>query len=122
MKDKKVSSQYTQQLLANERTYLAWIRTSVAIAGIGFLVTNLHFVMGDLNTEELDVFIMIIGLVSVLSGVLMVIVSTVDYYRKNRDIVNGQIRPSSIKVWILSTCIFIMLGTFLVYFLLLDVI
>ncbi|KIL52881.1 YidH family protein [Jeotgalibacillus campisalis] len=122
MKDKKVSSHYTQQLLANERTYLAWIRTSVAIAGIGFLVTNLHFVMGDVNTDELDVFIMVIGLVSVLSGVLMVIVSTVDYYRKNRDIVNGQIRPSSIKVWILSTCIFLMLGTFLVYFLLLDVI
>ena len=26
---------YTQQHLANERTYLAWIRTAIAIIGIG---------------------------------------------------------------------------------------
>ncbi len=30
-------SKYIQQHLANERTFLAWIRTSIAIIGIAFL-------------------------------------------------------------------------------------
>ncbi|WP_082220443.1 YidH family protein [Domibacillus robiginosus] len=41
--EKTKSSAFIQQHLANERTYLAWIRTSIAIIGIGFLISNLHF-------------------------------------------------------------------------------
>ncbi|GAA3316757.1 hypothetical protein GCM10020331_013700 [Ectobacillus funiculus] len=37
------SVQYAQQHLANERTYLAWIRTAISIIGVGFLTTSLHF-------------------------------------------------------------------------------
>ncbi|MDF9760288.1 hypothetical protein OKW24_002061 [Peribacillus simplex] len=33
---------YAQQHLANERTFLAWIRTVIAIVGVGFLTTSLH--------------------------------------------------------------------------------
>lgn len=37
------SVKYAQQHLANERTYLAWIRTAISITGVGFLTTSLHF-------------------------------------------------------------------------------
>ncbi|MGR5908007.1 DUF202 domain-containing protein [Bacillus paranthracis] len=30
------SVKYAQQHLANERTYLAWIRTAISITGVGF--------------------------------------------------------------------------------------
>ncbi|MDF2857771.1 MAG: hypothetical protein K0Q87_3622 [Neobacillus sp.] len=32
-----LDSRYIQQHLANERTFLAWIRTAIAIIGVGFL-------------------------------------------------------------------------------------
>lgn len=38
-----LDSKYIQQHLANERTYLARIRTRITIIGVGFLITNLHF-------------------------------------------------------------------------------
>ncbi|MHA4180714.1 DUF202 domain-containing protein [Bacillus cereus] len=31
-----------QQHLANERTYLAWLRTVISVSDLGFLVANLH--------------------------------------------------------------------------------
>ncbi|GEO26066.1 hypothetical protein AAC03nite_18510 [Alicyclobacillus acidoterrestris] len=36
-------AKYVQQHLANERTFLAWIRTSIAIMGVGFVTTSLYF-------------------------------------------------------------------------------
>ncbi|WP_333482924.1 YidH family protein [Sutcliffiella sp. NC1] len=64
-------SKYIQQHLANERTYLAWIRTAIAIIGVGFLATTLHF-----NTpmnEFLDNTIaMFISLFSLLMGLLTI--------------------------------------------------
>lgn len=41
--EKTIDSNYIQQHLANERTYLAWIRTALAMVGIGFLIVNIHF-------------------------------------------------------------------------------
>ncbi|WP_241663292.1 DUF202 domain-containing protein [Peribacillus simplex] len=37
---------YAQQHLANERAFLAWVRTVIAIVGVGFLATSLHFTIG----------------------------------------------------------------------------
>ncbi|EEM56327.1 hypothetical protein bthur0007_58400 [Bacillus thuringiensis serovar monterrey BGSC 4AJ1] len=37
-----MDSKYMQQHLANERTYLAWLRTAISVFGLGFLVANLH--------------------------------------------------------------------------------
>ena len=36
-------SKYVQQHLANERTFLAWVRTGIAMAGIGFLAASFGF-------------------------------------------------------------------------------
>ena len=37
-----VDSKYIQQHLANERTYLAWLRTSIAMMGVGALAATLE--------------------------------------------------------------------------------
>lgn len=36
-------SKTVQQHLANERTFLAWVRTGIAMAGIGFLAAGFGF-------------------------------------------------------------------------------
>lgn len=48
---------YAQQHLANERTYLAWIRTAISILGVAFLATSLHFAIGTVRNFWVDFFI-----------------------------------------------------------------
>lgn len=36
-------SKYVQQHLANERTFLAWVRTGIASIGLGFLASGIVF-------------------------------------------------------------------------------
>ncbi|WP_246628995.1 YidH family protein [Mesobacillus maritimus] len=64
-KDPSVESKYIQQHLANERTFLAWVRTAIAIMGVGFLVTNLHSSMIDTLSARGDLIAKMIGLASV---------------------------------------------------------
>jgi putative membrane protein len=78
-----LDSKYIQQHLANERTYLAWIRTAIAIIGVGFLVTNLHFNMKESLSPAGDILANMIGIVSVGIGIITIIMATVVYLIKN---------------------------------------
>ena len=63
---------------ANERTYLAWVRTALAIAGFGILIPKFDLLPGDLG---------LIGgfsLVAVASG--MLILSTTRFVSASREI------------------------------------
>ncbi|KHF39502.1 YidH family protein [Halalkalibacter okhensis] len=102
-------SKYIQQHLANERTYLAWIRTAIAIIGVGFLATTLHF-----NTpinEYLDhTLAMFLSLFSLLLGLLTIALATYIYFR-NRKSINTQTFHSSFKfiVFMTSVVVFILI-------------
>jgi putative membrane protein len=100
-----VDSKYIQQHLANERTYLAWIRTAIAIMGVGFLVTNLHFTMRSSLSDVGDLLANIIGLASVGLGIITIILATIVYLKKVTTI-NKQTFTAS-KKYIITLSIFI---------------
>lgn len=114
---KTVDSKYIQQHLANERTYLAWIRTAIAIIGVGFLVTNLHFNMKASLSSVGDLLANAIGIVSVGVGIITIIMATVVYFKKITTI-NEQTFTAS-KKYIITLSILIVVITLLfgVYFL-----
>jgi putative membrane protein len=109
VKDKKirpsVDSKYIQQHLANERTYLAWIRTAIAIIGVGFLVTNLHFTMRSSLSDVGDLLANIIGIASVGLGIITITLATIVYLKKVTTI-NEQTFTAS-KKYIIALSIFI---------------
>jgi putative membrane protein len=47
--DDRVSQQHTSDHLANERTYLAWIRTSISVIGLGFVVAKFSVWIRELS-------------------------------------------------------------------------
>ncbi|MEJ7642294.1 MAG: DUF202 domain-containing protein [Candidatus Nitrosocosmicus sp.] len=46
-KDDKPIADRSQQHLANERTFLSWIRTCVALVGLGFIIAKFNFFMDE---------------------------------------------------------------------------
>lgn len=87
MKEKeKVSDiRYAAQHLANERTYLAWIRTAIAIIAIGFLTTNLHFSTNPTGASS-DFFAILLGIATGVFGIVIIIIGTISYLKKKKQI------------------------------------
>ena len=111
-------SKYIQQHLANERTYLAWIRTNITIIGVGFLITNLHFSTQSHTIVIGDILAKVIGLASIVVGIISLIITTFSYFRKGKDINNQTFRFSRIMVIFLSTSlifIFLIFGIYYVF-------
>jgi putative membrane protein len=114
-----VDSKYIQQHLANERTYLAWIRTAIAIIGVGFLVTNLHFNMKESLSPIGDLLANIIGISSVGLGILTIIMATASYLKKINSINNQTFRTSKTTVVTLGIFVIVIALVFGTYFLIL---
>ncbi|WP_026691272.1 YidH family protein [Alteribacter aurantiacus] len=115
-KNQTLESQYIQQHLANERTFLAWIRTALALKGIGFLATSLHFTT-LLHEHYSYTMAITISIASFLAGVF-IIVTAIFLYLRNRKAINAQQFTSS-NVVIVSTGVVVVLVLFLLltYFL-----
>ncbi|ERN51141.1 DUF202 domain-containing protein [Alkalihalophilus marmarensis] len=114
-KNETVESKYIQQHLANERTYLAWIRTAIAIIGLGFLATTLHF-NTPLHQFMDNALAMFISGFSLMLGLLTIALATHVYFR-NRKMINTQEFHSSFKFIVYMTAvIFMILVLFMVYY------
>ncbi len=106
--------------LANERTFLAWIRTSVAILGLGFLVEKFSFFLRlelqkqGISTTGLEMS-HVIGLALIGFGVLIGILSMIHYVKREKDIENNRFRPSIVPDLLFGT-IFILLISFMVLY------
>lgn len=107
MKEPEKNNQllFTQQHLANERTYLAWIRTAIAIIGIGSLSSSLHFLIGDTGRTISNILALIIGSGAAVLGVIIIAFSTYSFVKKKKQIETGVFYMISFPV--LTTSIFL---------------
>ena len=84
---------------ANERTYLAWVRTALAFMGFGLLVEKFDLMLRTLpaaisataGTENRDMS-EAAGLLLILLGVLVLFVSSARYVRFKRYIASEETR------------------------------
>ncbi|RLC31126.1 MAG: hypothetical protein DRH37_03770 [Deltaproteobacteria bacterium] len=76
--------------LANERTFLAWIRTSIGIMALGFIIEKLflsHGIPGDRAIAFLGVFVVILGVGASL-------LATYRFLKTEREIAEDTFHPS----------------------------
>lgn len=105
-------SKYVQQHLANERTFLAWIRSAIAMIGLGYIAVKLHFVF---PRKEYDFFAKTIGIISVVIGLTTILFATFDYFRKGKAINSQTFIPTTSSVWIYSVGSFVIGVLFFMY-------
>jgi putative membrane protein len=94
MAKETIDSKYIQQHLANERTFLAWVRTAIALIGVGFLFSNLHFTLGNSLDNMSDLLAVVIGILSGILGIVIIVLATMSYMLK-RDAINSKTFKSS---------------------------
>lgn len=99
--------------LANERTYLAWMRTAIALLGFGVVIVRLRAFQVPLTTSPGNGWKL--GLVFSLVGLLTVWLSTTHYFAVRRDIEEDTYEPTDRWVILFSLAIMI-LGSGVVYF------
>ncbi|GAM14638.1 YidH family protein [Mesobacillus selenatarsenatis] len=119
--NKTLESKYIQQHLANERTYLAWVRTSIAIIGIGFLASSLHFNNIRSVSQAADTIAVFVSIFSLLIGLIILFFATTHYFSVRKNI-NSQTFESASNLIKISSgiifLIFLLLGIYLVSILL----
>ncbi|WP_198162667.1 YidH family protein [Halobacillus mangrovi] len=97
-----------QQHLANERTYLAWIRTAIALVGVGFLATTLHINGAQQMSRFGENLAILVSIASLFLGVMTIIGATINYYQTRRNI-NESRFVSSHRIIVFLTAVVILL-------------
>jgi putative membrane protein len=88
---------------ANERTFLAWVRTSIAVIAFGFLVERFDLFLAFMalnagNARKLVArsgFGHVAGLVLIVLGIAMIVVATGRFVRTAREIDDETLYPGT---------------------------
>lgn len=104
----------TNEHLANERTFLAWVRTSIGIMAFGFVVVKfslfvkqIGIVLGKQILLPPRGYSNIIGIVLVAAGSSSLVLSFIQYKRTEKQINNNNYISSSWLSGLLTVFIFL---------------
>jgi putative membrane protein len=123
--DKKFSKVRNRRVhMANERTFLAWIRTSIGIMAFGFVVEKfalfvkqISYLMGKEVVPSTRGYSSFFGISLVALGALMGVLSFIRYKKVEKQIDEDTYQPSLI-LDILLTISVLAIGIFLAIYLL----
>jgi putative membrane protein len=112
--------------LANERTFLAWVRTSIGIMAFGFVVEKfalfmrrLPFLFGEAKTPAIPAsplrYSTVFGILLVAMGALMGLLAFIRYKKVEREIYDDTYRPSMLLDIMVAIGI-LAIGIFLVFY------
>lgn len=103
---------------ANERTFLAWLRTAISLIGFGLAIARFGLFLRQLQTTLTQqssspppIFnSQNLGIGLIIFGIVTLVLAAWRYNQVFWQIERGDYRPSRLMVWI-TTAFFIILGT-----------
>lgn len=106
--------------LANERTFLAWIRTGISVIAFGFVVERFGLLLRELGAKAHPLLSTnastAIGVILTLLGVVILIVAIINFLHIRRSIDAEQFHPPAnfaILLTIITSCIGVLLALYL---------
>ncbi len=109
--------------LANERTFLAWIRTSISVIVFGFVVAKFGITLRqflrlqDKSVEQSGVSL-VIGVGFMVTGILMAVVAVLRYRNTRERLESGDFRPAgpvTILLGLVTALFGAILAAYLIY-------
>jgi len=136
-KDQKPRPDRSQQYLANERTFLAWVRTCIALIGLGFIVAKFSFFIVEFrilfqryfnesskllsSTNQTNSYIdqvsYLIGTGIVVLAILLISLALKNYLDTNKSIKTQTYLPNNMIVYTTTAIIVILSTIVFIYFL-----
>lgn len=119
-----MENKYLSDHLANERTFLSWIRTSIAIKALGFVVVKFSLFVRQFSmllnknysANHPQGYSALIGVSLVVAGILITVLAYFRYRKNEQQINTGTYRNSSAAITLI--CAFLVLvSIFLVVYL-----
>ena len=106
------------QHLDNERTFLAWVRTNVALISLGFVLARLSPSLtagGAVNAGRIAAKTVPLGIVLVVFGALVTLLAAWRYDRVNREIEAGFVKTDRALVWFVTLAITLLAAAAVAY-------
>ncbi len=92
---------------ANERTFLAWLRTSIALIGFGFAIARFGLFLQQLQAlefpaEAATLNSQTLGIGLVVLGIAVIVLAAWRYNQVFLQIERGAYRPNRWAIWLLT--------------------
>jgi putative membrane protein len=127
--DEEDSSERLQQYLANQRTFLSWVRTSIALIGLGFAIERFSLflqqfrLIADPDTAgnaaasaTAHEYSALVGIGMIVVGIGLIIYALKNYLDSNKTIASRRYMPKNAIVYTASATI-MGLGIIMIIFL-----
>jgi inner membrane protein YidH len=126
----KGPADHSQQHLANERTFLSWLRTSIALIGLGFIVARFGLFLREFglvvkntsNSNDAAVSLFghyqssLIGISIIILGIALILLALRNYLTTRSQIEKGFYIPSNFNIFAASLSI-VFLGILIIVYL-----
>jgi putative membrane protein len=115
--DEEDSSERAQQYLANQRTFLSWVRTSIALIGLGFAIERFSIFLqqfqliagtdaiGNSSSATAYEYSALVGIGMIIVGTSLIVYALKNYLDGNKTIASGRYIPKNAIIYAASATI-----------------
>ena len=113
----------SREHLANERTFLAWIRTSIALMGFGFVIVKFTLFLKEISIlleakgMSSKGYSAMVGVIMVALGVVIAVLAFIQYKNYEKQLNNNSYMSSSMLSLFITLIILIGGITLIIYLL-----
>ena len=91
--------------LANERTFLAWVRTGITVIALGFVVARFNLLIRELSGSGSALespYASTLGILLVLTGAALVLLAQGRYIHVRASLERGEYKASDGLMWVVT--------------------
>ena len=115
--DEEDSSERAQQYLASQRTFLSWVRTSIALIGLGFAIERFSIFLqqfqliagtdaiGNSSSATAYEYSALVGIGMIIVGTSLIVYALKNYLDGNKTIASGRYIPKNAIIYAASATI-----------------